>query len=50
VQAGGGVVADSVPADEHQESVNKSMAVLRAVAAATGLRSAVGSGVRSVSP
>ena len=39
VQAGGGVVADSVPADEHQESVNKSLAVLRAVAAATGLRS-----------
>jgi anthranilate synthase component 1 len=47
VQAGGGVVADSVPADEHQESVNKSMAVLRAVAAATGLRSAVGSGASS---
>ena len=40
VQAGGGVVADSVPADEHQESVNKSMAVLRAVAAATSLRAA----------
>jgi anthranilate synthase component 1 len=37
VQAGGGVVADSDPASEHQESVNKSMAVLRAVAAATGL-------------
>jgi anthranilate synthase component 1 len=34
VQAGGGVVADSVPAAEHQESVNKSQAVLRAVAAA----------------
>ena len=40
VQAGGGVVADSVPADEHQESVNKAMAVLRAVAAATSLRAA----------
>ncbi len=40
VQAGGGVVADSVPADEHQESVNKALAVLRAVAAAASLRSA----------
>ncbi|GAB3598803.1 anthranilate synthase component I [Angustibacter peucedani] len=38
VQAGGGVVADSDPVAEHQESVNKSMAVLRAVAAASGLR------------
>ncbi|HET8613959.1 MAG TPA: anthranilate synthase component I [Actinomycetales bacterium] len=34
VQAGGGVVADSDPAAEHQESVNKSQAVLRAVATA----------------
>ena len=40
VQAGGGVVADSVPHEEHQESVNKAMAVLRAVAAATSLRAA----------
>ncbi len=40
VQAGGGVVADSVPAHEHQESVDKSMAVLRAVAVASGLRPA----------
>ncbi len=40
VQAGGGVVADSEPLAEHQESVNKSMAVLRAVAAASGLRPA----------
>ncbi len=38
VQAGGGVVADSVPAAEHRESVDKSMAVLRAVATASGLR------------
>ncbi|HEX8496666.1 MAG TPA: anthranilate synthase component I [Actinomycetales bacterium] len=38
VQAGGGVVADSVPSEEHQESVNKSMAVLRAVATAASLR------------
>jgi anthranilate synthase component 1 len=37
VQAGGGVVADSVGASEHQESVNKSRAVLRAVAAASTL-------------
>jgi anthranilate synthase component 1 len=40
VQAGGGVVADSDPIAEHQESVNKSMAVLRAVAAAATLRAA----------
>jgi anthranilate synthase component 1 len=38
VQAGGGVVADSVPRAEHEESVHKSMAVLRAVAAASGMR------------
>jgi len=38
VQAGGGVVADSVPSHEHQESVDKSMAVLRAVATAASLR------------
>ncbi len=31
VQAGAGVVADSVPASEHQETVNKAAAVLRAV-------------------
>ena len=30
-QAGGGIVADSVPALEYQESCNKAMAVLRAV-------------------
>jgi anthranilate synthase component I len=39
VQAGGGVVADSVGAQEHQESVNKSRAVLRAVATAATLDS-----------
>jgi anthranilate synthase component 1 len=38
VQAGGGVVADSDPATEHQESLNKSMAVVRAVAAASAMR------------
>lgn len=38
VQAGGGVVADSVPAAEEQESRNKAAAVLRAVAVAATLR------------
>jgi anthranilate synthase component 1 len=38
VQAGGGIVADSVPQLEFEESVNKAAAALRAVAAATGLR------------
>jgi anthranilate synthase component 1 len=31
VQAGGGIVADSVPELEYQESINKSMAVIRAI-------------------
>jgi anthranilate synthase component 1 len=34
VQAGGGLVADSVPETEYEESVNKARAVLRAVAMA----------------
>jgi anthranilate synthase component I len=38
VQAGGGIVADSVAANEFDESVNKAMAVLRAVASASSLR------------
>jgi anthranilate synthase component 1 len=38
VQAGGGIVADSDPAAEEQESQNKARAVLRAVAAAETLR------------
>lgn len=42
VQAGAGIVADSVPHLEYQESVNKSAAVVRAVAAATGMRPATG--------
>ena len=37
VQAGGGVVADSIPEREYDESVNKATAVLRAVAAAATL-------------
>lgn len=38
VQAGGGLVADSDPATEHQECCNKAMAVLRAVAVANTMR------------
>jgi len=38
VQAGGGIVADSVPQLEFEESVNKAAAALRAVASASGLR------------
>ena len=40
VQAGGGIVADSIPEAEAQECVNKAAAVLRAVAAAQTLASA----------
>ncbi|MEN8233554.1 MAG: anthranilate synthase component I family protein [Actinomycetota bacterium] len=38
VQAGAGVVADSDPSSEYQESVNKAAAVLAAIAAASHLR------------
>ena len=31
VQAGAGIVADSVPELEHQESINKAMAMIRAI-------------------
>jgi anthranilate synthase component 1 len=31
VQAGGGVVADSTPEGEYQETVNKAMAAMRAI-------------------
>ena len=34
VQAGAGIVADSVPAEEYQESVNKAASLMRALAAA----------------
>jgi anthranilate synthase component 1 len=37
IQAGGGVVADSVPASEYQESINKASALLKAVAIAEKL-------------
>ncbi len=38
VQAGAGIVADSVPHLEYEETLNKAAAALRAVAAAAGLR------------
>src|SRR2546423_1273969 len=38
VQAGGGIVADSTPEGEYQESVNKSRALLAALEAAHGAR------------
>ncbi|MBI2863922.1 MAG: anthranilate synthase component I family protein, partial [Chloroflexi bacterium] len=34
VQAGGGIVADSVPANEYQETLNKARALMRAIAEA----------------
>ena len=37
VQAGAGVVADSVPESEYQETINKAAAALRAVATADGM-------------
>jgi anthranilate synthase component I len=40
VQAGGGIVADSVPEEEYQESVNKAKAVIRAVERARAVASA----------
>jgi anthranilate synthase component 1 len=36
VQAGAGIVADSVPQNEYQESVNKARALVRAVERAEG--------------
>jgi anthranilate synthase component 1 len=37
VQAGAGVVADSVPAMEHKETLNKAMAMMKAVQMAEAL-------------
>ncbi|MEO8206519.1 MAG: anthranilate synthase component I, partial [Chthoniobacterales bacterium] len=37
VQAGGGVVADSKPEDEYQETINKAMGVMRAIERANAL-------------
>ena len=42
VQAGGGIVADSVPALEYEESRNKAAAAVRAVQIASRLRRARG--------
>ncbi|WP_018155737.1 anthranilate synthase component I [Demetria terragena] len=39
VQAGAGIVADSVPESEYQETINKAAAALRAVSTATGMTS-----------
>jgi anthranilate synthase component 1 len=39
MQAGAGVVADSIPAAEYEETVNKSKGVLRALGLAAGLKS-----------
>lgn len=36
IQAGGGIVADSVPANEYEESINKARALLKAVEVAEG--------------
>jgi anthranilate synthase component 1 len=38
IQAGGGIVADSVPEREYQETVNKARALLTAVSIAHGTR------------
>ena len=37
VQAGAGIVADSVPESEHQECINKAQAVMRAIERARGM-------------
>jgi len=36
VQAGGGIVADSIPENEYMETVNKSRALVRAIDLALG--------------
>ena len=36
VRSGGGIVADSVPEQEYQESINKAMAVVKALQVAQG--------------
>lgn len=41
MQAGAGIVADSVPETEYIETVNKAAAALRAVAVATGMQAGV---------
>jgi anthranilate synthase component 1 len=39
VQAGAGIVADSIPTNENEECLNKAAAVLGAIAAANSLSS-----------
>ena len=41
VQAGAGIVADSIPESENEECLNKAAAVLGAIAAANALQSLV---------
>jgi anthranilate synthase component I len=48
VQAGAGVVADSVPASEYDECVNKARAVLAAIGAAGVLRAHHEGGVTAI--
>ena len=38
VQAGAGIVADSVPAAEYEETMNKARALLKAISQAEGSR------------
>jgi anthranilate synthase component 1 len=45
IQAGAGIVADSVPQLEYEETQHKAAAVIRAVRAATGMRAAAASSV-----
>jgi anthranilate synthase component 1 len=39
IQAGAGIVADSVATSEYQETISKSKGVLRALSLATGIKS-----------
>jgi anthranilate synthase component 1 len=45
IQAGAGIVADSVPEREYQETVNKSRALLEAVRIAAGGLRELGGGI-----
>jgi anthranilate synthase component 1 len=47
VQAGGGIVADSVPEREYEETINKASAVLRALEAVAGPAEAAAGAVRA---
>ncbi|MDA8338164.1 MAG: chorismate-binding protein, partial [Nitrospiraceae bacterium] len=41
VQAGAGIVADSVPENEYMETLNKAMAMMKAVEHASGIPSSL---------